>query len=261
MNLELLESKVKALMDTYYEAEQLLFYTRIVDSIAKNDENKNEFIEKEYHVRSKTVRTFLRFFNNLVFGLIYSPTLKARGGQLAFYLLKRRLKKTTEIILPVCKLYLTHENDENSKLQVSRVIDDINEIIHTFDKEKGGIGIGKIISIITGILGIVLAGPIYAALDAQFRYIPNSSMVALLIVLAAIATLEIYVGTRIFPQIIGYLRVIILYQFNTKELDVYNSLKPLQQFILERNDKIRQLIKKSLLNFVYEVAGELKRRH
>jgi hypothetical protein len=80
-------------------------------------------------------------------------------------------------------------------------------------------------------------------------------------VLAAIATLEIYVGTRIFPQIIGYLRVIILYQFNTKELDVYNSLKPLQQFILERNDKIRQLIKKSLLNFVYEVAGDLKRRH
>ena len=183
--------------------------------------------------------------------------MEARGGQLAFYLLKRRLKKTTEIILPVCKLYLTHENDENSKLQVSRVIDDINEIIHTFDKKKGGIGIGKIISIITGILGIVLAGPIYATLDAQFRYIPNSSMIALLIVLAAIATLEIYVGTRIFPQSIGYLRVIILYQFNTKD----NYLKPLQQFILERNDKIRQLIKKSLLNFVYEVAGELKRRH
>jgi hypothetical protein len=132
-NLQSLYNELTKLITIYDKSEPLmLFYAQIIDSLkgtVRKMEQKN--VKKGKVVfEKKSIWIVLFLLLPLLITIAYGYRFP-RGGTLAFFLFKRRIRRKLNAILSICYLYQNYQINPESQEITNKIIEDI--IIRTRD--------------------------------------------------------------------------------------------------------------------------------
>lgn len=163
--------------------------------------------------------------------------------------LRRRFKKTFDIILSSCNLYLADEKNLEKSPIVNEVIRDIKAAGKIFEEEQKGEGINQLLAVLSLLSSVIV--PVILSNVPQVVSAISSVFVQIVFYSATFVVLSIYGLSYFLPQIRTYFAVALFYKFENKERIIYLPLGKMVTFILNHDPTINKLADESYYNFIW----------
>jgi len=190
---------------------------------------------------------------------LISYRLGSGGGYIASFLFRRRVKIMFKVVLQTCYLYLSQEHNEDNKRKINEIIGKV--LTHQrmlMTKQKGEFGISERLSAGLKLASSILSIPFIVALlkhpsiektadnlinQTNITNLSNQTNIAesinqistsplLFILVLTVIEVLLILFLWLIPKYAWYRRIMKMCGVSSKEIKVYDSLIPLQKFIL-----------------------------